>query len=55
MNYSIEINSSGIIIDLRGYDEKQLLLLSEILETMTHLSIDPIRFDVIKDDVGCLL
>lgn len=52
MHYSLEVHSLGIVLDLRGYNEKQLLLLSKILKTMNEFLIEPVRFDVIKDEVS---
>lgn len=36
---------------MSGYDDKQHILLQRIMEKMTGFSIDPQRFDVLKDNV----
>jgi insulysin len=51
IRYTLQAHSSGILLELRGYNDKQLLLLAKILEAMIHFHIDRVRFDMIKDDV----
>ncbi|KAI9018492.1 Metalloenzyme, LuxS/M16 peptidase-like protein [Phycomyces nitens] len=42
--------SDGLTITINGYSHKLSLLLEKLLHTMTHLTIDPRRFEIIKDD-----
>ncbi|KAI7862523.1 Metalloenzyme, LuxS/M16 peptidase-like protein [Spinellus fusiger] len=49
--YDLDHNCDGLILTVGGYSDKLPLLLEKVLYTMTHLVIDPERFNIVKDNV----
>ena len=39
-------------LNLRGYNDKQHVLLQRVMEKMTNFEIDPQRFEVLKENVS---
>ncbi|KAG0015145.1 Insulinase (Peptidase M16) [Entomortierella chlamydospora] len=51
LSYSLTSNMEGIILKVEGYNDKALLLLQKVVQTMKTLQVDNERFYRIKDDV----
>ncbi|XP_011869711.1 PREDICTED: insulin-degrading enzyme-like [Vollenhovia emeryi] len=49
LNWSLINTQHGIKLTLTGYDEKQNMLLEQIIKRMANLNIDPNRFQIIKE------
>ncbi|MDF1763600.1 MAG: insulinase family protein [Oleibacter sp.] len=45
LNYNLGANTSGLTIALGGYQDKLPILLTQILDTMTSLTVTPSEFD----------
>lgn len=41
-------------LNVKGYNDKQHVLLEKIMERMTSFTVDPKRFEILKDAVGSL-
>ncbi|KAF9353781.1 Insulinase (Peptidase M16) [Mortierella sp. AD094] len=51
LSYSLTSSMDGIILKVEGYNDKALLLLQKVVETMKTLRVDHEQFYRIKDDV----
>ncbi|MBA58642.1 MAG: hypothetical protein CMQ40_05655 [Gammaproteobacteria bacterium] len=51
LSYEIEPGSEGFKITVRGYNEKQLVLLEEVLEELTGLAVKQSRFIALKNEL----
>jgi len=40
-------------LEVKGYNDKQIVLIEKILQKMSRFEIDPKRFEVIKELVSC--
>ena len=49
LSYVVNNTKYGLSIQLRGYYDKQALLLQKIIDVITNLKIDPQRFEMLKD------
>eukprot|EP00794_Sanderia_malayensis_P007262 gene7262-8072_t len=52
ISYRTELNMHGIQLRVKGYNSKQSVLLSKIVERMVNLDINPERFDSIKEKIS---
>ncbi len=48
VSYQVQAPPKGFRISIGGYEDKQLVLLGEVLTALTSLEIDPGRFEVLK-------
>ena len=51
LNFSFYKHAQGISLRISGYDDKQAVLLEELLEVMASPSFEPQRFDNIRKDM----
>lgn len=51
VGYDLAAPPKGFRITISGYDDKQLVLLEEVLERLPDLELNPERFDVLRDDM----
>jgi secreted Zn-dependent insulinase-like peptidase len=51
LNFSIGANSRGIGLSISGYDDKQLVLLERIVNSIVSADLDSHRFDNIRKDL----
>ncbi|MCZ6576909.1 MAG: insulinase family protein [Gammaproteobacteria bacterium] len=51
LNYSLYSHIRGFSVRISGYDDKQGLLLSRIMDTLIHPSINPKRFAILKQEL----
>ena len=51
LNFGIYKHSRGISLTVSGYDDKQLVLLERIVQSITEAQLDTARFDNIRDDL----
>ncbi|CAJ0962033.1 unnamed protein product, partial [Mesorhabditis belari] len=51
LSHSIDIGYNGIEIRVRGYDEKQNLFVRDLVRRMIHFKPDPLRFNVLKEEM----
>ncbi|KAG5354057.1 hypothetical protein C0989_009755 [Termitomyces sp. Mn162] len=49
LSYNFMSHTNGLYISIHGYNDKLSMLVRKILETMKGLSVDPQRFDIIKE------
>lgn len=49
LQYSVGLDSRGILIEVSGYNDKLAVLLEQVLITMRDLTIQDDRFDIIKE------
>ncbi|XP_074640666.1 insulin-degrading enzyme-like [Tubulanus polymorphus] len=49
LHYSLDTTAYGILLSVRGYNDKQIILLKKILEKLTSFEIDSKRFQIIKE------
>ncbi|XP_041369113.1 insulin-degrading enzyme-like [Gigantopelta aegis] len=47
--YSLDSSIYGIHLSVRGYNEKQHVLLKKVLDKLTSFKLDPKRYEIIKD------
>lgn len=40
-------------LSIKGYNDKQSILLKEIIQKMVTFGINQLRFDIIKEEVSC--
>nr|XP_045607622.1 insulin-degrading enzyme-like [Procambarus clarkii] len=51
LTYSLSNTKYGLTLTVKGYDDKQHVLLEKIMECMTSFTVDPKRFEILKDAV----
>lgn len=49
LNYSLDNTIYGIVLSIRGYNDKQHVLLSKIMDKLTNFEVDQQRFDILKE------
>ncbi|XP_006823134.1 insulin-degrading enzyme-like, partial [Saccoglossus kowalevskii] len=49
LGYSLENTIYGLHLSVKGYSDKQAILLMKLLEKMTSFHIDEKRFDIFKE------
>lgn len=49
LSYSLDNTIYGIVLSIRGYNDKQHVLLSKIMDKLTNFDIDQQRFDILKE------
>ncbi|XP_063610244.1 insulin-degrading enzyme-like isoform X2 [Penaeus indicus] len=47
--YSLSNTKYGLTLNVKGYNDKQHVLLEKIMERMTTFTVDPKRFEILKD------
>ncbi|XP_064631223.1 insulin-degrading enzyme-like isoform X2 [Lineus longissimus] len=52
LNYSLDTSAYGILLSVRGYNDKQHILLQKVIEKFTSFDIDPKRFQILKEVYG---
>ncbi|CAO1621115.1 unnamed protein product [Jaminaea pallidilutea] len=52
LGYNIEAQSDGFGISVDGYNDKLAVLMSHILKAIRGFSVDPARFEIVKDTVA---
>ncbi len=51
LNYELVGPPKGFRVSVGGYDDKQLVLLEEVVERLVNLEINPARFEVLKQEL----
>jgi len=51
LNYDLVGPPKGFRVSIGGYDDKQLVLLEEVIKRLVNLEIDPDRFEVLKQEL----
>ncbi len=51
LNYELVGPPKGFRVSVGGYEDKQLVLLEEVMKRLVSLDIDPARFDVLKQEL----
>lgn len=51
LNYDLVGPPKGFRVSIGGYDDKQLVLLEEVIERLVNLEIKPDRFEVLKQEL----
>ncbi|MCZ6641803.1 MAG: insulinase family protein [Gammaproteobacteria bacterium] len=51
VGYQLAVTPAGFRISLGGYNDKQSVLLAEVLQAFVNLEIDPDRYALIKDEL----
>lgn len=49
LSYSLDNTIYGIVLSIRGYNDKQHVLLSKIMDKLTNFEVDQQRFDILKE------
>ncbi|XP_029847495.1 insulin-degrading enzyme isoform X2 [Ixodes scapularis] len=49
LNYTLDNTIYGIVLSIKGYNDKQHVLLSKIMDKMTNFTVDQQRFDILKE------
>jgi insulysin len=49
LNYGLNINSVGVIVEVSGYSDKMHVLLERVLLSMRDLEVKPDRFNIMKE------
>ncbi|KAG7155866.1 Insulin-degrading enzyme-like [Homarus americanus] len=49
LTYSLSNTKYGLTLSIKGYNDKQHVLLEKIMERMTTFTVDPKRFEILKD------
>ena len=49
LQYSVGLESRGILLDISGYNDKLLVLLDKVMDTLKHLEVKDERFDIVKE------
>uniref|UniRef100_A0A646QDK3 Insulin-degrading enzyme n=1 Tax=Hemiscolopendra marginata TaxID=943146 RepID=A0A646QDK3_9MYRI len=49
LGYSLSNTKYGMILYIKGYNDKQHILLGKIMDILTNFEIDPKRFDILKE------
>lgn len=49
LQYSVGLESRGLLLDISGYNDKLLVLLDKVLSTLKHLEIKNDRFEIVKE------
>lgn len=49
LNYGLVTNSTGLEINVHGYNDKMIVLLDKVMTTMRDLTLRQDRFDIIKE------
>ncbi|CAN7999335.1 unnamed protein product, partial [Ixodes pacificus] len=52
LNYTLDNTIYGIVLSIKGYNDKQHVLLSKIMDKMTNFTVDQQRFDILKEAVS---
>ncbi|HAR29900.1 MAG TPA: hypothetical protein DCR65_00150, partial [Gammaproteobacteria bacterium] len=47
--YGLSVDGTGLVLDIRGYDDRQTVLLDRVLARLRDPALDPARFNVVKD------
>lgn len=47
--YSLSNTKYGILLSIKGYNDKQHILLTKIMEKLTTFKVDPKRFEILKE------
>ncbi|XP_012283502.1 insulin-degrading enzyme isoform X2 [Orussus abietinus] len=50
LKWEITLNRNGFAFGVGGYNDKQNVLLEKIMNIITHLEIDPKRFNILKEN-----
>jgi len=51
LGYGLDVNGYGLEVAVSGYSDKQLTLLTTVLDALTGTVIDPARFAVLRDEL----
>lgn len=51
LGYGLDVNGYGLEVAISGYSDKQLTLLSTVLDGLTGTVIDPARFALLRDEL----
>ncbi len=51
LGYGLDVDGYGFEVSISGYSDKQLTLLTTVLQALTRTSIDPARFAVLRDEL----
>jgi len=49
LSHHLYSTNYGVTLSVKGYSDKQHILLKSIMEKMTHFEVDPQRFEVLKE------
>ena len=49
IGYSLANTKSGITLAVKGYSDKQQVLLHKIMDKLTKFTVDPNRFTILKE------
>ena len=49
IGYSLANTKSGITLAVKGYSDKQQVLLHKIMDKLTKFTVDPNRFNILKE------
>ncbi|KAK8776827.1 hypothetical protein V5799_029833 [Amblyomma americanum] len=49
LSYSLDNTIYGIVLSIRGYNDKQHVLLAKIMDKMTNFVVDQQRFDILRE------
>ncbi len=49
LGYGLSVDGTGLVLDIRGYDDRQTVLLDRVLARLRDPALDPARFNVVKD------
>lgn len=49
LSYTLDNTIYGIVLSIRGYSDKQHVLLSKIMDKLTNFVVDQQRFDILKE------
>lgn len=52
LTYSLDNTIYGIVLSIKGYNDKQHVLLSKIMDKLTKFQIDEQRFKILKEAVS---
>ncbi|KAK3095847.1 hypothetical protein FSP39_019946 [Pinctada imbricata] len=50
LHYSLDCTIYGLTLSVKGYNEKQHILLKKIIEKLTTFKVDPKRFEIYKEN-----
>jgi len=49
LTYSLSNSKYGLTLNIKGYNDKQQVLLEKVLDKVTSFTVDPKRFEILKD------
>ena len=49
IGYSLANTKSGVTLAVKGYSDKQGVLLDKIIDKLTRFTVDPARFNILKE------